>query len=705
MAGLMALAALGAHGDTPPAKALPGEYIRLSSISSVNGNGAYIATGVYPTQNKAPHVEIKYKFDSTNLAEDYVFGYYDSRDNRKYGTSAGYSTNSGTKQFRFRVGKTGWWYKNVDLKDHTLVLNSTEGSSLDGETFESEVKPEETSESDDHEYELLSRNTYGGDGKTVYHLSGNATVYYCKIWMGEELVRDFVPCKRATDGEIGMCDLVHGEFYGSKNDAVFTGGEVDEPHFKFDPIPTSKWISESDGPRPTVSDEQGNLLTEGTDYTLSWILTDRGVGYVVITGKGTHTGYLGHAPFAVKFSRTDIGKALEALDFLESDTSEADISEKKGPYIKTGVVPNGAIPEVQIKYGMTSTVMDRWAFGYWDGTSGTLVGINNNQIRLRVGDDGGWSGTADTAMHEVRLNTKEGTYVDGKLESTTVKQVRDVGQLEYCLFGRSRGSGVVNTSSCRIYKCRIWLNGKLVRDFLPCAVAKSGICGLLDVVEGKFYSNNGTGNLFGYRRLKYAESTGRQGINTGVKPKAGAESTIEMEFQYTSLKLTGSNTQFWSFGYWNSGIQQGTMVGMAPNESVLTFRHRHGSGMSDFLCPADLSKHRLVLNAPDGTTFDSQTYPNFKGQKESSDPLEYYIFARNQNGSSDTTTASSVRIFGCKIWLDGELTADLRPIRRLPDGKVGMYDETRGKFLMPENNASLTAGPDLPPRGLILIVR
>ena len=49
----------------------------------------------------------------------------------------------------------------------------------------------------------------------------------------------------------------------------------------------------------------------------------------------------------------------------------------------------------------------------------------------------------------------------------------------------------------KLYSLKIWDNGTLVRDFVPC-VNKEGVAGLYDITPGavkKFYANDGTGTF------------------------------------------------------------------------------------------------------------------------------------------------------------------------------------------------------------------
>lgn len=75
------------------------------------------------------------------------------------------------------------------------------------------------------------------------------TLYNCKIYENEIAVRDFIPCKNPS-GNIGLYDVISGEFYGNAGSGSFTAGPVvtwDEPTQTLDPY---TWY-ESDVPVPS----------------------------------------------------------------------------------------------------------------------------------------------------------------------------------------------------------------------------------------------------------------------------------------------------------------------------------------------------------------------------------------------------------------------------------------------------------------------
>ena len=60
---------------------------------------------------------------------------------------------------------------------------------------------------------------FGTNGSTT-RFAGK--IYYCKIWSGNDLVRNLIPCFRKSDNEVGLYDLINNVFYTNKGTGVFT---------------------------------------------------------------------------------------------------------------------------------------------------------------------------------------------------------------------------------------------------------------------------------------------------------------------------------------------------------------------------------------------------------------------------------------------------------------------------------------------------
>ena len=59
-----------------------------------------------------------------------------------------------------------------------------------------------------------------------YNFGCNCRIKYQKIWNeNNTLVRNFIPCYRKSDNEVGMYDLVNGVFYTNSGTGSFTYGD------------------------------------------------------------------------------------------------------------------------------------------------------------------------------------------------------------------------------------------------------------------------------------------------------------------------------------------------------------------------------------------------------------------------------------------------------------------------------------------------
>lgn len=101
---------------------------------------------------------------------------------------------------------------NIDLYNNTIQFDNEEPITITRTNFDTELN-----------YWLFWRNRNEGLGQQD---KGNFRIYYCKMYVGNELVRDFIPCYRNSDNEVGLYDLVSGVFYTNQGTGVFTYGSV-----------------------------------------------------------------------------------------------------------------------------------------------------------------------------------------------------------------------------------------------------------------------------------------------------------------------------------------------------------------------------------------------------------------------------------------------------------------------------------------------
>ena len=111
--------------------------------------------------------------------------------------------------------------------------------------------------------------------------------------------------------------------------------------------------------------------------------------------------------------------------------------------------------------------------------------------------------TADTQFTTTAITPGSGYYdlicennvftINGITETKTVTKSNSTA---YNLLIGAHGSGEIADyhGQMKLYYFKLYSKGNIVRDFVPCINA-SGVAGMWDKVEGKFYGNNGTGSF------------------------------------------------------------------------------------------------------------------------------------------------------------------------------------------------------------------
>ena len=179
------------------------------------------------------------------------------------------------------------------------------------------------------------------------------------------------------------------------------------------------------------------------------------------------------------------------LEYIESSGTQ---------YIDTGFKPNQdsrVIMDFQLATAYSSI---RALFGVRDAESGTaalqFVFWNNGATTFWT-DYYGTQQTIDgfsvTQRYTVDKN-KNITYIGGKSVSNNPATGQD--QYNLVLFAINNLNDVSYGSAFRLYSSKIYDNGTLIRDFVPCQ-NPTGNVGLYDLVGAQFYGNAGTGSFTG----------------------------------------------------------------------------------------------------------------------------------------------------------------------------------------------------------------
>ena len=181
--------------------AIPSEYQEVEYIRFTGGQ--YIDTGIIPTNHTT---EVKFDFET-----------YDN-DEHLFGTESGYN------YYHFTAYDNGyWWGRNNGQSNyfswttgtHTLVYNGNNYSvTLDGREIDSGN-------------EIASTNNLLIGERELTGVRLRGIIYYFKITdkTTGNVVRNFIPCYRKSDNEIGLYDTVNGTFYTNNGTGTFEKGE------------------------------------------------------------------------------------------------------------------------------------------------------------------------------------------------------------------------------------------------------------------------------------------------------------------------------------------------------------------------------------------------------------------------------------------------------------------------------------------------
>ena len=289
--------------------------------------------------------------------------------------------------------------------------------------------------------------------------NGSTQIMFCKIYDGGNLARNFIPCTNPSN-VAGMYDTVNGVFYANAGTGTFNTGAV--------------------VPKESV----GDLVTDTSD-------TNYGKYKIpVLTNSHTTNIYL-NKPLR-RASKLPYGYT-ELEHIRGTGTQYIDIGRK---------MYNNS--ELELCFSFEEMQQDCSIFGSRQNSSVynfEIASTNSFPIYL---DFGNFS-TSRATYNNAAINTK---YI-----CTISKSLRAIYDENHTLLARNTtGISADNTTPSnarifdtvngfsanklkgKIYYCKIWENGVLIRDMIPCK-NPSNVVGMYDTVNDVFYTNAGSGSF------------------------------------------------------------------------------------------------------------------------------------------------------------------------------------------------------------------
>ncbi len=255
---------------------LPSNYTKVEYIQS--SGTQYIDTNYKPTTNDRVECSMEY----TTLSNQSIYGTYSGdvlevfgnsvtnmweyRDNTAWVSSTS-STSANTKyDVEFYYGRSNQYLK----VNNEIVVSSTH-------SFTNATSS-------------INAYIFGRNNNNSVQANAYIKLYSMKIYSNEVLVRNFIPCYRNSDNEIGLYDLVNNTFYTNAGTETFAKGNDIPNGIELCKIGDYQDYIYKDNDSWYLHKEIGKVVLDGTGdwYTSSGttqVYYGGGVGYIQDTTK------------------------------------------------------------------------------------------------------------------------------------------------------------------------------------------------------------------------------------------------------------------------------------------------------------------------------------------------------------------------------------------------------------------------------------
>lgn len=270
------------------------------------------------------------------------------------------------------------------------------------------------------------------------------------------------------------------------------------------------------------------------------------------------------------------------------------------------------------------------------------------------------------------------------------------------LFSCNTNGSAGTLSAGKIYSCKIYEDGVLVRDFIPALDANNVPC-MFDKVEGKCYYNAGTGQFIApylpaeYEQVEFIRSTGTQYIDTELQFTTYPFKKV-ITFSNVVQGSGASSLPNWVNGSWaNDSNNRSGGIGLKTNSKIGLGIGTTGLGSSPYEIDNPTTPTTVTIEVL------SSTSAKFTGGSTDYDSITYsggalsgytdYLFGAHYNGTT-SLWAAGVKIYRAEYYDNGVHVADMIPVKKISTGEYGMYDLIRQQWFGNAGTGSFTCDAD-----------
>ena len=307
-----------------------------------------------------------------------------------------------------------------------------------------------------------------------------------------------------------------------------------------------------------------------------------------------------------------------------------------------------------------------------------------------------------TQDFSTNLNVFQRTVIDKNKNITTIgKETKTFNYVQFSipypltLFARLTGNtGVVEAySSVRLYSCKLYNDGQIVRDFVPC-LNPQGAAGLYDLIGNQFYANSGTGTFSygyipghlpeGFQEVTYIQSSGTQYIDTNVIPNQNTR--LVGRFGVTAVSDAGTGPSFIPYGSGASYNSQAFECYSQSNQYEFNYDGQNqllGNIALGQIAEIDHNKNVVSLTIDGAAPLTLQLTLN-----SFTSPYSLILFGINRGSN----ILGTLKLYSCKIYDNGSLVRDYVPCLDT-QGTPGLFDLVGGQFYGNSGTGAFSAGP------------
>ena len=343
-------------------------------------------------------------------------------------------------------------------------------------------------------------------------------------------------------------------------------------------------------------------------------------------------------------------------------------------YINTGyVVEEDDV--IEMMYISTSTTSaDKALYGCYDDNGNIWFSLYSNTGYVRFGSSA--SASITNARMTFKLTMKKSSVV---LDSGNKATPDFVGlpQVPLYLFARNaRSTGVGMYGYCRCMNFSIKNgSGELVRDMWPCKRDSDGAIGMIDLVSGQFYANEGSGEDFiaggearmgeGYEAIPYVTFAKDKLYDLGIVDNTY---TIEVMFARSEKSATP-----YLYGCVTSPHTASVTAYLSSGGSW-----RFGSSYKGLSTNNTFINRVIISNGSSNFNFTAGTFT-----KSTFTTPDTVVLGGYRAASGSLTKNYQGKVYYIRISAGTTPIIDYFPCKRLSDGVEGFWDCVTQTFIEP----------------------